>query len=194
MDKISAVILAAGQAKRMGAPKLLLPWGKTTVLGQVLGTLRQAGLSRLLVVTGAYRQEIETVASAFGAETVFNPDYATGEMLASLQVGLRALPNEVEAALICLGDQPQMQAETVQRICQTFLEQRPPLVIPHYQGRNGHPWLIARSLWPELLALTGEVTARQFLHAHAHQVCHVPANASILRDLDTPEAYQQERP
>lgn len=194
MDEIAAIILAAGQSKRMGAPKLLLPWGRTTVLGQVLDTLRQAGLTRLLVVSGAYRQEIEAVANACGAETVFNPNYATGEMLSSLQVGLQALPDKVEAALICLGDQPQMQAETVRRICQTFLERRTLLVIPRYQERNGHPWLIARPLWPEMLALSGEATARQFLQAHAHQICHVPADASILRDLDTPEAYQQERP
>ncbi|MCS7009769.1 MAG: nucleotidyltransferase family protein [Anaerolineales bacterium] len=194
MNEIAAIVLAAGQSKRMGAPKLLLPWGKTTVLGQVLITLQEAGLTRILVVVGAYQEQVRAEALAHGASTVFNPDYAEGEMLSSLQVGLRSLAPETRAALICLGDQPQIRSETIRLLCRAFQNSGSLLVIPTYQHRRGHPWLIARPLWQEALALTRETTPRHLLEKYSDQIQYVLADASVLQDLDTPEDYHLSHP
>jgi molybdenum cofactor cytidylyltransferase len=183
----------------MGEPKLVLPWGNTTVLGQVVATFAAAGIGDILVVTGGARQQIEglvsQLAQKFSIRMVHNPDYEHGEMLSSIQAGLSGLGSESSGALIGLGDQPQVQEKTVRRICTTFNQTTSPLVIPSFQGRRGHPWLIARSLWPEILALPGtNATARQFLSAHTSQIEYVEADENTLKDLDTLEEYNRLRP
>ena len=78
---ITALILAAGQSKRMGRPKMLLPWGETTVLGQVIETIQRAGIADILLITGGAREEVDVIAEKYGTQTVFNEDFANGEML-----------------------------------------------------------------------------------------------------------------
>lgn len=195
--EIAAIVLAAGLSRRMGRPKMLLPWGERTVLGQVLFTLREAGIERRIAITGAEREQVEEIARREGAECLYNPDYASGEMLSSIQVGLQALENraEVQAALICLGDQPQIEVGVVQEVVKAWHETQAPLIVPTYAGRRGHPWLVARVYWHELLALQPPATARTFLHAHTPEIHLVPVPTdSILKDLDTPQEYEKEKP
>jgi molybdenum cofactor cytidylyltransferase len=195
---ISCILLAAGQSRRMGRPKLILPWGNTTVLGQVVATFATAGIEDILVVTGGARDEIEELlkqlANTYPVRAVHNPDHERGEMLSSIQTGLAGMGPAVLAALIGLGDQPQVREETIRSIGAAFLQRGSPLVIPSFQNRRGHPWLAARSLWPEILALPRSTTPRHFLNAYAGQIEYVAADASTLRDLDTPEDYDRQRP
>jgi len=212
----------------MGQPKLLLPWGKTTVLGQVVSVFA-AGLStdsktdkrietdnEILVITGGAHTQIEELvlelAKKYPVRAVYNPHYAQGGMLSSIQAGLVALTlpppslrdtspkskgfggGRVGAALIGLGDQPQVREETVRHICAAFIQTESPLVIPSFENRRGHPWLASRSLWPEILALPPSTTPRQFLNSHAGQVTYVAADKSILQDLDTLGDYNRQRP
>jgi molybdenum cofactor cytidylyltransferase len=203
--QVAAVVLAAGRSQRMGRPKMLLPWGDTTVIGQVVRTLARARLSEIVVVTGGARQEVEAALKEHPARTVYNPRFAEDQMALSLQVGLASLPAGINAALIVLGDQPQMQLEVVQQVLQRYRESRALLVFPSYQMRRGHPWIIARPLWDVLEESVSTVTdnlepksmlsLRAILQAYANQVCYVEiANDSILRDLDTPADYSRERP
>jgi molybdenum cofactor cytidylyltransferase len=195
---ISAILLAAGQSRRMGRPKLMLPWGNTTVLGQVVATFATVGVEDILVVTGGARDEIEMLltelARTYPVRAVYNPDHERGEMLSSIQTGLAGLSPGILAALIGLGDQPQVREETIRSIGTAFLRKGSPLVIPSFQGRRGHPWLAARSLWPEILSLPAANTPRHFLNAHAGQIEYVAADESTLKDLDTPEDYDLQRP
>ena len=207
--EISALILAAGESRRMGQPKMLLPWGETTVLGKVISTFA-AGFAfleksrtfpvkgEIVVVTGGSRLEVEELMEKFSGQfplrAVFNPDYAKSEMLGSLQKGLSTLELSVKAALIGLGDQPQVKVETVRDLCLAYSTSNAPLVIPSFQQRRGHPWLVARSLWPEILALPAASTPRQFLQEHAEEAEYIPADESILQDLDTPATYRRQRP
>src|SRR5512140_1251978 len=87
---ISAIILAAGESKRMGQPKMLLRWGKTTVLAQVISTFQEAGIADILVITGGAKEQVERIVHHYGARGVFNEQFAGGEMLSSLQLGLHA--------------------------------------------------------------------------------------------------------
>lgn len=196
---IVAVVMAAGKSERMGRPKMALPWGETTVLGQVVATLVQAGLDQVLVVTGGGQVEVEKalrqLPEVWPLRLVFNPDYAAGEMLSSLQVGIASLDERSEAALIVLGDQPQMQARIVQSILSVYRETGASLVIPSYAMRRGHPMLVARSLWAELLALRPPQTLRALIQVHEAGIHYVTVDTpSVLQDLDTPADYQQHRP
>ena len=159
---ISAIILAAGESKRMGQPKMLLPWGKTTVLGHVLSTFQEAGIEDLFVVTGGTHEEVEQIVKQYKCRSVFNKNFERGEMLSSLQLGLEGQSSQVRATLIGLGDQPQIQAKSVLLICEAFREQNSKLIVPSYQHRRGHPWLVERALWQELLALKFPQSPRDF--------------------------------
>jgi len=189
---ISAVVLAAGRSQRMGQPKMALHWGDTTVIGRVVQVLSQAGLSDILVVTGGASEAVQAALQDSVARLVHNPAYAAGEMLSSLQVGLAGLQENCEAALVALGDQPQIQAQVVAGLLARYRSSRSVLVVPSYQMRRGHPWIVGRSLWPDIQALSPPQTLRDLLQANAGQIEYLAVDTdSILADLDTPDDYQR---
>ena len=216
-EAYAAVLLCAGESRRMGRPKLILPWGKTTVLARVVAMFA-AGLSGspgssngpgspepsgkndagIIVVTGGARELVEAevgrLACEFPVRAVYNPDYAHGGMLSSIQVGLTALGPGCQAALIGLGDQPQVQSGMVWGIIEAHIQTGSSLVVPSFQDHRGHPWLVARVLWGAVLAMPASTTPRQFLQAHAGEIKYIPADGSVLQDLDTPEDYHRQRP
>jgi molybdenum cofactor cytidylyltransferase len=187
---IAAVILAAGESRRMGRPKMDLPWEGTTVIGQVVKTLAAAGVAEILAVTGGDRQRVEAALASHPVRVVHNPHYQNGEMLSTFQAGLSALPEPVQACLVVLGDQPQMQQGVVESVIAAYLHSRARLVVPSYRNRRGHPWLIDRSLWPSVLALHTPATLRDYLRSQAAHIHYVTVETdSIWQDLDTPQDY-----
>jgi molybdenum cofactor cytidylyltransferase len=195
MNKVHAIILAAGLSRRMGAPKMLLPWKNSTVLGQVITVLQRCDLAGLHIITGGSKNLVETEAEKFKVACVFNPKFENGEMIDSIKVGLDTLPKEAEAVLIALGDQPQIQSDTVDIILGAYLSGRFPIILPSYQMRRGHPWLIQRNYWRDILRIQPPGTMRDFFTLH-EKVIHYETvnNASILMDLDTPSDYQNQKP
>jgi molybdenum cofactor cytidylyltransferase len=192
---ISAIILAAGESKRMGQPKMLLRWGDTTVLGHVISTFLAAGVDDVLVVVGGAHEKVDEIVHQNGARSIYNPDYANGEMILSLQYGIRTQSPQVQAVLIGLGDQPQIQEETVRSICKTFQSGQSGLIVPSFQMKRGHPWLVARSLWNEILEMDSHQSPRDFMNEHAQEIEYVNVTtSSILSDLDTLEEYRKARP
>ena len=197
---ISAILLAAGQSRRMGQPKLLLPWGNMKVLEHVIAVFADAGIEDILIITGGAREQIQGVilkcSENYPVRSVYNEDYESGEMLSSIQCGLRNLSEKTfGAAMIGLGDQPQVQESSVRVVRDAFLRTGQPLIVPSYRMRRGHPWLVARPLWDKILEMSVAQTPRDFLHAHAKKIHYVDTeSASILEDLDTPEEYRAARP
>jgi molybdenum cofactor cytidylyltransferase len=199
MNSVTAIILAAGQSRRMGRAKVLLPWGKQSVLGQIVASLTAGGLDDIAVITGAEREAVEAevrrLSGEFPVRSVFNSNYLAGDMFSSIQTGLAAAPPPAEAALIALGDQPKLEPETVRKVLGAYANSLGPLIVPSFDYRRGHPWLVRRELWPELTAPHGRETARDFLQRHAHLIEYVTVQTpSILQDIDTPEDYERERP
>ena len=182
-------MVAAGLSRRMGRFKLTLPWGETTVIGQVVSTLEAASLAEIVVVTGHRADDVTTALADTSARTTHNAAYTTGEMLGSIQAGLQVFGDEIQAVLLCLGDQPQMRAETVQEILargEASSWQR--IVVPSFRMRAGHPILLPRWLWPEILAEQG--TLRDVLTKHLRWRTYVNVDTpTILADLDTPADY-----
>jgi molybdenum cofactor cytidylyltransferase len=191
---ISAILLAAGQSKRMGQPKMLLPWGESTVIERVITTFLKAGVNDLIVVTGGAREQVESVISPYPVRKIYNKDHAAGEMLSSIQCALRAMQDDSKATLIGLGDQPQVQERSVRLICEEYRDNPAPLIVPSFQMRRGHPWLVARPRWSEILSLRPPESPRDFLNRHVDEIRYVSVDTpSILADLDTPEDYQRSR-
>ena len=193
---VGAIVLAAGMSSRMastGQHKVLLPWtnGKT-ILEHILDQLILARIDHITVVTGNRADEIGALAEKRGAKVVFNPHYQTGEMLSSLKVGLKAQSADIAAALVVLGDQPRIQPKIVGQVTMAYAEGKGDLIAPSYQMRRGHPILIDRRYWGEVLALPDDGAPRDVINQHT--VTHINVdNDSVLRDVDTPDDYRQER-
>jgi molybdenum cofactor cytidylyltransferase len=191
---ISTIILAAGESKRMGQPKMLLPWGKSTVLQTVITTFQAAGIRDILVVTGGAHSQVDALVGQ-SVQIIFNENFARGEMLSSIQTGLNGKKSESRAVLIALGDQPQVQVISIQKILQEYKQTNAPLIVPSYQMRRGHPWLVAWKLWDEILNIPVGETSREFLNRHARDIHYVQLDTpTILQDLDTPADYLESRP
>ena len=209
----AAIVLAAGLSRRMGRFKLTLPWGDRTVIGQVVATLEAAGVDEIVVVTGHRADEVAAALADTTAQIVHNPDYAAGEMLSSIQTGVRALgarrglkpppkagesrlkpAGSAPAALLCLGDQPQMQAATALAVLSAGeADGWNQIVIPSYRIRAGHPILLPNWLWPEILDCAG--TLREVMAVQRDRTRFLVVDTpTVLADLDTPEDYEAGTP
>ncbi|MBE2201506.1 MAG: putative selenium-dependent hydroxylase accessory protein YqeC [Anaerolinea sp.] len=193
--RVTAVVLAAGESRRMGADnKLLLPWGETTVLGQVLAEVGETAVHDTTVVTGYDADAVAQIAVARGMAAIHNPDYAAGEMLSSLQTAVRHLPPYVSAVLVVLADQPLVTAAMMEQLLVAYWQMRGDLIAPTYQGQRGNPVLIGRRFFAELLALPPGAAPRHLLQRHANDLCLIPMpDDAVLLDLDDREGYERMR-
>jgi len=191
---IATVILAAGRGERMGRLKQLLPWGKDVLLGRTISVYREAGAGPILVVVGHEKERIMERLADFEVIWVENRAYLEG-MSSSVKAGVRALPPGTEAVLLALGDMPFIKPETVRQILQVFQERRPPIIVPVFREKTGHPVLVAREFFPQLLQVSADMGARQVIRDNPQSVYHLPVeDAGILIDVDEPAAYERLRP
>ena len=189
---IAGLILAAGESSRMGTDKATLTYRGRTFLELVVRTLGEVDIERIVVVLGHQAEDIQRQIKVEAAQVVINPDYRSGQT-SSLQVGLRSLiADNLEAILLCLVDHPAVCAETVRRIVATFRQCGAPVVIPTYQGRRGHPVLIGRQVFRELLDLPAGMGANSVLRRFlpATQFVEVDDEGVVI-DVDDPESYQR---
>lgn len=191
---IAAIIPAAGLSSRMGlaTPKPLLPWGEHTIVEEVASSLLAAGLRPVVVVCGFQREALERTLGHLPVQCIHNPEYATGEMLSSVQVGLAALPSTCRGALLALADQPQIQVSVVRQLVDTFQDSDyGKLVVPSFRKRRGHPVILPRWLWPEIMALGRADTLRSVFQKHRDHIRYVVVDTpSVLADIDTLEQYR----
>ncbi len=189
--KIAAVIAAAGQSRRMGSPKQLLPWGDSTVIATVVQNLTLAGVEPVICVVGHRQAEVAAALVHTHAEIIFNADYAHTEMLTSYQTGIRRLlATECSGALIALGDQPHIPATVIQQVVEQARQTPEQVIIPSYNMRRGHPFYIPRTLWLALLALGNDDSLRTLLKRYPDEIGYVVVETdTILRDIDVPADY-----
>jgi molybdenum cofactor cytidylyltransferase len=192
--RIGAIVLAGGLSSRMGQLKVLMPWDGRPVISAILERLNNARLDDIVVVTGHAAAQVRIAAGREGVRCVHNPDYRNGEMLSSLQAGLRAFGPEISACLVVLGDQPQIESRVISDLLAAYAEGKGDIVAPSYGRRRGHPYVIDRAFWPELLDLSPGSAPRDVINAHSDVTAYVNVPTdSILRDIDTPEDYARER-
>ena len=181
-------MLAAGRSLRMGgANKLLTELDGVAIITHVVRNLRDSARP-ILVVTGHDREAIMQALAGEAVSYVHNPDYQTG-MGSSLRSGLAALPPDIDAVLVCLGDMPQVNATHVARLIAAFDPAKGHAIcVPFFCGQRGNPVLWAIRFVPEMMQVSGETGARGLLETHADAVYPVPMDdAAVLVDIDTPE-------
>lgn len=192
---IGAIVLAAGMSTRMGQPKVLLPWtDKHNIIEHIIEQLLNSRLDQIVVVTGKNAAEVKQIVKPLGVQTAYNRSYNTGEMLSSVKAGLRMMPDHVAAALIVLGDQPRIQPRVIYKLLMAYAEGKGEIIIPSFERRRGHPILLSRRYWGEMLNLPRGSSPRTIINAHQNEIYYVNVNTdSVLRDVDTPEDYNEER-
>jgi molybdenum cofactor cytidylyltransferase len=189
--RIGAVILAAGQSKRMGGPKVLLPWGSTTIIRHIAEAAEKLGLHEIVIVAGEWLDEIRKQVSGLRVTVVHNPDYAQGEMLSSLRVGLESLWLTCSACMVVLGDQPWLNRSIVEKLIDAYNTGMGKIVAPSFAGRRGHPLIIDRVFWKQIIDLPPGSAPRDILRANQQDIFHVIVDSEmILKDIDTPSEYQ----
>lgn len=187
---IEAIVLAAGESRRMGLPKPLLRFGDTTFLEQILGVLRTCEVGGITVVLGARAAVIRASTDLSAAQVVVNENWQEGQ-LSSLAAGLRSVAALTDAVLLCLVDNPLVTTDVIGRIIDAFRKSHKPIVIPVVHGRRGHPALFARAVFDELLHAPAHEGARHVVNADRTRVLEVEVpDEAILTRIDTPQDYR----
>ena len=190
MPRIATVVLAAGQSRRTGRiNKLLAEIDGTPMAARVLTEVMASASRPVVVVTGYESDRVEAALRRDGPTFVRNPEYADG-LSTSLKAGLRAVPRDIDGAVVCLGDMPRVKAAHIDRLIAAFnpLEGRA-ICVPTFGGKRGNPVLWGAQFFDEMQAVAGDVGARHLIGAHGELVAEVPIDDDgVLVDVDTPEA------
>ncbi len=189
---IAAVVLAAGRSSRMGGPnKLLAEIAGRPLIRIVVERALGSRARPIVVVTGHQRERVEAALAGLSVKFVHNPNFAEG-LGTSLKAGIAALSAEVDGAIVCLGDMPQVDAALIDRMISAFDPAMGALVVvPTIDGKRGNPVVWSRRFFPDLMTVEGDVGARHLIGRYSEVVAEVPlAGAAAFTDVDTPEALQ----
>jgi molybdenum cofactor cytidylyltransferase len=192
-EPCAGVVLAAGDATRFHAPKQLLPWQGEPLVRTVAATALQAGLTPVIVVTGAAADQVEGCLENLPVLVARNENWRDGQS-SSLRAGLALVPPAAGSAVFLLADQPHVAPEVIHALVEAHVAGLPSIVAPLIQGnRRGNPVLFDRRVFPDLASLRGDVGGRAIFSKH--QVVSLPwHDESLLADIDTPEDYRRLRP
>jgi molybdenum cofactor cytidylyltransferase len=189
--RVAAVVLAAGRSTRMGAVnKMLAEIGGKPLVRIAAEQAIASHAQPVIVVTGHEREKVEAALKGLPVRLVNNPDFAEG-LGTSLRTGIAAVPEEADAAIVCLGDMPQVDAALINRLIAAFDPERGALVVvPSIEGRRGNPVVWSRRFFHDLMSIRGDIGARHLIGNYAEAVVEVPvAGAAALTDVDTPESF-----
>ena len=188
---ICAIVLAAGQSRRMGRQKMLLPYGGTTVIAHVVDQLLAGVVDGVCVVVGHEEEGAPQALEGRPVTVVSNPDPDAG-MLSSVRCGIRALPESCDAVMVVLGDQPGITSALVDDLANTFAATGKGIVVPACEGKRGHPLLFSHRYCGEVLTSFDDLGLRGLLRAHPDDVVELEvSDDAVLSDMDRPEDYQE---
>ncbi len=192
-----AVLPAAGASRRMGRPKLLLPFRGAPLVASVVGALRGAGVVGIVLVTAAHDEELREWARQAGVATAVNPAPERG-MLSSILEGIAALggadvlARRGDVLLVSPADLPRLDGRSVAELLRRMAETEAPLAVPVYQGKRGHPLALGPALIPEILHLDPDIGLKQLRDRHEAELLEVPVDdPGVVWDVDTPADYER---
>ncbi|MBN1478661.1 nucleotidyltransferase family protein [candidate division KSB1 bacterium] len=187
---IEAIILAAGESRRMGQLKPLMKIGDQTFLAKIAGEVKKAGIQRTHIVVGFKAEKIAKNACV-DAFYIHNKHYENGQF-SSLQAGISALSRNCSGALVCLADQPHIKAEWIGKLVAAFYSNSTVLVRPRFANRAGHPLIFSSVLFKEIIAMPATATAKDIVRKYAAETLFVDMDSDgILLDADTPQDFEK---
>lgn len=189
---IWAIILAAGESKRMRKPKLLLPLGEKTIIETVIQNVILSKVNEILVVLGSSQDKIEQKIENLPIKIVANPHFSKG-MLSSIQCGIKSIPENAQAVLIILGDQPSISSDIINKIIDSFKSTNKGIILPVHNNKRGHPVLIDNKYRDEFENLNPEIGLRELIHNHTEDIMEVELNVSnIHQNINDMDDYKKE--
>ncbi len=190
---ISAIILAAGKSVRMGKCKQLLILNGQTIIEHVIENISASKVDEIIVVLGFKADIIKEKIKRYHVKAIVNDRYELG-MSTSLKAGLRILNKKTEAALFILGDQPYVEASTINKLILNYEKKKPLIAVPVHKGRRGNPVLIDRTLFDEIKKISGDTGARTLIKKHKTNVLDVEVETpNIFIDIDTEDEFELEK-
>ncbi len=186
---IAIIILAAGESARMGLPKQLLPMKGKNLLQYTIDQAIASKARDVSVVLGAEAAQIQEKIRGKSFRIVKNPAWAEG-MSSSIRVGVSALQDSVEAAIISLCDQPFLSAQIFDALIDAFASSNKSIVTCEFEGSVGPPVLFSRKFFSELILLYGDIGAKSIVMRHEGDVARIPFPSGSV-DLDTPDDYRR---
>lgn len=195
---LAALILAAGESRRMGSPKATLPYptgeatpGKITFLDHLISVVQRPRVGMTRVVLGAGAEYIQRRVHLQPDWIVINADWSQGQ-LSSIQAGIRSLPPGAEGILLCPVDTPLVSSALVDQLVQRFYESGKAIVLPTYREKRGHPVIFAARLFSDLLSAPAEKGARAVVWDHSSEVLEVPTEEDgVILNLNDPDALRR---
>jgi molybdenum cofactor cytidylyltransferase len=188
---LSAIVLAAGESRRMGFPKALLNLGACSFIETICSRLREAGLDEIVVVLGAHADEVMRAVRLQGVKVVINAEYNLGQ-LSSLQRGIGEADMRSAGALVTLVDHPLVTASTYRALSEEWERSPEKIVVARFKGRGGHPVVFPRSSFGELMEAPLDVGARAVLRRDARRVRRIEFDdPGIVADIDSPGDYRK---
>jgi xanthine/CO dehydrogenase XdhC/CoxF family maturation factor/CTP:molybdopterin cytidylyltransferase MocA len=189
---VTAIILAAGASSRMGKPKLLLPFGDSTVIGTVINEVLASSIRHAIVVLGARYEAHHRAIRDYPVEIIHNKGFRDG-MLSSVKCGLEHVPETAEAVMILLGDQPMVTSDEMDRLLGSYVSSEKGILVATHGSKRGHPILIGRKFLSEIRGFSVESSLRHLLEIHPDEILEIQTeNDRILRDIDTEKDYVSE--
>jgi len=188
----AGIVLAAGSSRRMGTPKQLLPVGGRPLLELVVDAACGSRLDEVVVVLGGNAEAVRAAVDVGRARVIVNAEHEQG-MSTSLRAGIRALDESVERLVVILGDQPDVSAALVDRLLDEQERSGLPASALSFDGLLHPPVVMRRELWPDLMALEGDVGCRRLIRARQELVAAVAADTPLHHpvDIDTPEDFER---
>jgi molybdenum cofactor cytidylyltransferase len=188
---ISAILLAAGESRRMGQFKQLLRLGSKSFVEHCVDNLLRSRVDEVIIVTGHRDSEVRLALGDRPVSFAHNADYRSG-MYSSIKCGVQSLSVGTRAFVLALVDQPQIDVEVIDRVIDAYEKSSAVVVVPTYEGENGHPILLDISLQREILSVDPLQGLRQVVQAHLAEVSHIEVSTrAILEDFDLPEDYER---
>ena len=195
LPNVAAIVLAAGRSTRMGADnKLLLEFAGKPMVRHVVEAVQSSHVRNIVVVTGHEAAHVEEALEGLDVRFVKNDDYAAG-ISTSLRTGLTGIEGDADAAIVCLGDMPDISASHVDKLIAAFdPKEGRSICVPVTGGRRGNPTLWAREFFDEMATVKGDVGAKHLIGIHEERVCEVAFDDDgVLTDVDTPEMFEAVR-
>ena len=192
MNGIWAIVLAAGESRRMGSPKMILPYEGVTIIEKVLENVLASEVEKVVTVLGSHNEEVLKVIEKFPVQHCYNSNFKDG-MLSSVKCGFEFLPGDFSAAMVFLGDQPMVEASVINQMINGYQESGKGILVPVFDKKRGHPLMVDKKYRDEIINFDDPEGLKGLLLRHPDDLLEVVTeNPAVLKDIDTLEDYNNQ--